>query len=70
LWDWKPSPNVKVGSLVSGGDIIGSVYENELFNEHRILVPPKNKGKVKFIAPPGNYTIDEIVLEIEHNNKT
>jgi len=69
-WTWQPDNNVKVGSLISGGDKYGTVYENELFDEHRILVPPRGKGKVKFIAPQGNYTINETILELEYDNKT
>lgn len=69
MWTWAPDNNVKVGSLLSGGDKYGSVYENELFDEHRILVPPKGRGKVKFIAPPGNYTIHDTILELEYDNK-
>lgn len=68
LWDFEPS-NIKVGSIVSGGDIIGRCFENNLFDEHRILLPPKAKGKVTFIAPAGQYTIREKILEVEYNNK-
>lgn len=67
-WDFEPS-NIKVGSIVSGGDIIGRCFENNLFDEHRILLPPKAKGKVTFIAPPGQYTVREKILEVEFNNK-
>lgn len=39
--------------MVTGGDIIGTCFENNLFDEHRILIPPKGKGKVVYIAPEG-----------------
>ena len=67
-WDFQPG-DVKVGSIVSGGDIIGSCFENNLFDEHRILVPPKAKGRVTYIAPPGQYTVREKILELEFNGK-
>jgi len=44
---------VKEGDLLGQGDIFGQVYENSLFSEHSILVPPKCQGRVTFIAPPG-----------------
>lgn len=40
-WKFTPSPNYKVGDLVSGGDIYGNVYENTLITDHRIMVHPK-----------------------------
>lgn len=40
-WPFTPSKDFKVGDLVSGGDIYGTVYENTLITEHRIMVHPK-----------------------------
>jgi len=37
-WDFVPSADVKVGKLLGPGDIYGSVRENALFHEHRIMV--------------------------------
>jgi len=31
LWDFTPMEGMKEGDLLSGGDIIGNVYENSLF---------------------------------------
>jgi len=45
-WDWKPDHKITVGTMVSGGDILGTVYENSLFKEHRIMVPPGFSGEV------------------------
>jgi len=61
---------MKVGTLVTGGDIYGTVNENNLFDEHRILVPPKAKGRIAYIAPEGTYTIEDNILELEHEGKT
>ena len=30
-WDFSPNKDLKVGSMVSGGDILGYVNENSLF---------------------------------------
>ena len=67
-WDFEPS-GLKVGSIVSGGDIIGKCFENNLFDEHRIMLPPKAKGKVTYVAPAGQYTVREKVIEVEYNDK-
>ena len=53
--------------MVTGGDIIGTCFESNLFNEHRILVPPKIKGKVTYMAIDGNYTIEDEILEVEYD---
>jgi len=63
-WDFRPAPHIKAGSRVTGGDVYGIVIENTLI-EHRLMVPPKAKGEVTFIAPAGHYTNDEIVLELD-----
>ncbi|CAE8644239.1 unnamed protein product [Polarella glacialis] len=52
--------NVKVGDLVSGGDIVGVVRENGLF---------KN-GRVKKVMPAGKYNIETPVVEIEEAGNT
>ncbi|RMZ96348.1 V-type proton ATPase catalytic subunit A [Brachionus plicatilis] len=62
-WDFTPS-NLKVGSHVTGGDIFGEVHENSLI-KHKIMVNPKAKGTVVNIAEPGNYHVEDVVLETE-----
>jgi V-type H+-transporting ATPase subunit A len=69
LWDYTPQ-NVKVGDLVSGGDIVGVVRENGLFKKHFIMVPPKFSGRVKKVMPAGKYTIETPVVEIEEAGNT
>ena len=65
-WSFKPS-KLKTGTLITGGDVIGIVHENDLFAEHRILLPPKAKGRVVEIQPAGNYTVDAPIIEIDEN---
>lgn len=50
-WEFTPSKTVKIGSRVVGGDIIGHVYENELLDTHSILIPPRLKGTITYLAP-------------------
>ncbi|NXA01771.1 VATA ATPase, partial [Nesospiza acunhae] len=63
-WDFVPSKNLRVGSHVTGGDIYGSVAENSLL-QHRLMVPPRSRGTVTYIAPPGHYKVTDVVLELE-----
>ena len=56
LWDFQPQ-NVRVGSHVTGGDIFGLVHENSLI-KHKIMLNPKARGTVTYIAEPGNYHVE------------
>lgn len=67
-WEFIPATNVKIGSHITGGDKIGQVFENSLVT-HKILLPPKARGTVTFIATPGSYTVDETVLEVEFDGE-
>ncbi|KAF2364460.1 ATPsynthase alpha/beta subunit N-terminal extension [Trinorchestia longiramus] len=67
-WEFVPINNVKAGSHITGGDMFGSVYENSLIN-HKILLPPKARGTVTYVAQPGNYTVDDTVLEVEFDGE-
>lgn len=55
-WDFMPQ-NVRVGSNITGGDIFGIVPENTLI-KHKILLPPKARGIVTYIAEPGSYDLN------------
>jgi V-type H+-transporting ATPase subunit A len=52
-WDFTPQ-HVKLGSHVTGGDVYGFVHENTLI-KHKLMLPPKAKGTVTYIAEPGSY---------------
>lgn len=65
-WDFKPEAALRVGSHVTGGDIVGVVFENSLVT-HPIILPPKARGTVTYIAPAGNYCIEDTVVEAEFN---
>lgn len=57
--------DIKVGSMVSGGDVIGVVYENEIIREHKIMIPPGIKGKILKVTPSGTYTVEEVLATVE-----
>merc|ERR1712003_450886 len=63
-WEFTPQ-NVKVGDLVTGGDIVGVIRENGLFREHFVMVHPKFGGKVTKVLPAGKYKLETAVVEIE-----
>ncbi|KAL7428084.1 hypothetical protein ACHAXH_000759 [Discostella pseudostelligera] len=77
---WTFSPNdgvVKEGSAVSGGDVLGVVYENEIIDCHKILVPPNVYGVVTKIHTTGTdnketFLVDDVILEVynESQDKT
>jgi V-type H+-transporting ATPase subunit A len=63
-WEFQPTTNFKVGSNITGGDIFGQVQENTLVL-HKIMLPPRDRGRITYIAQHGNYRIDDEVLEVE-----
>ena len=69
LWSFVPNPKLKNGMLVSGGDVIGSVFENNLFDEHKIILPPKAKGKITYLSEEVEATVRDKVCEVELNGK-
>lgn len=48
--------SLQVGSHVTGGDIYGMVFENSLI-KHKMMLPPRSRGTVTYLAPPGHYNI-------------
>ncbi|CAE6412664.1 unnamed protein product, partial [Rhizoctonia solani] len=67
-WDFTPG-QFKVGDHISGGDIFGSVYENSLVDNHKIMLPPRALGTITSIAEKGSYTVEDTVLEVEFDGK-
>lgn len=68
-WDYKPSTKYKIGDLITGGDVLGTTYENDLFAEHRIMVPPNVYGRIVEMMPVGSYTVSQPVCVIEFEGK-
>ncbi|MCS6783868.1 MAG: V-type ATP synthase subunit A [Candidatus Caldarchaeum sp.] len=62
---WKFIPLVKAGDEVGPGDFLGEVAETPLVVS-KIMVPPDSKpGKLTYVAPEGEYTIEETIAELE-----
>lgn len=69
-YEFKPFHKLKVGDILTGGDIYGSAFENFLFKDHRLMVPPKLQGRLTWIAPPGNYSVTDKILTLELGGQT
>ncbi|XP_066581269.1 V-type proton ATPase catalytic subunit A-like [Prorops nasuta] len=65
-WEFQPT-NMRIGRCITGGDIFGTVYENSLMN-HKLILSPKHQGVVTYIAPSGNYSVDDVILETEFDD--
>ncbi|MCU0605827.1 MAG: V-type ATP synthase subunit A [Candidatus Edwardsbacteria bacterium] len=65
---WTFTPAVKAGDEVAGGDLLGEVPENAWF-VHKVLVPPKVKGRLKSVAKAGEYTVADTVAVLEDGMK-
>jgi len=60
---WAFTPRVEAGDVVQGGAILGVVPETPLI-EHRIMVPPDVSGRLTWVAPVGEYTIEEPIARL------
>ena len=64
--EWLFTPEkLKTGQLLTGGDVIGIVRENDLFCQHKIMLPPKAKGRLVQLQPQGEYDVNTPVIEID-----
>jgi len=67
-WKFTASLDYKVGEQVSGGDVIGTVWENDIITDHKILVPPNVSGTIKSITGNGTFTIEEVLMVVKDVN--
>lgn len=61
---WEFTPTVAAGDTVTGGDTLGTVPETKYFT-HRVLLPPRMHGRIARIAPKGEYTVTDVIAELE-----
>jgi len=71
-WEFTPM-NFREGDTISGGDIFGTVRENDLVNAHKIMCPPHISGTVVKVYGSGSdghdsFTTQDNVLEVEMAN--
>lgn len=61
---WKTTVCVKVGDVLTGGQIYARVPETDLI-EHRLMVPPKLSGTVVEVQPDGEYKLHDCVVKLQ-----
>ncbi len=66
---WLFKPSIEQGTQVQGGDIIGTVEETSIIT-HKIMIPPKVSGTLKTIKEDGEYTITDIIAEVDTDHGT
>lgn len=59
---------LELGSKVSGGDVLGYVQETSIIT-HRIMIPPNVRGVLKWVAPEGDYTVEDVIAEVERDGE-
>jgi V-type H+-transporting ATPase subunit A len=70
-WQYTPVKGLREGMAVSGGDIFGTVFENEIIHSHKIMIPPNVYGTVKKVYGlaadrKDSYSVEDTVLEVEN----
>jgi len=73
-WTFTPSAEIREGAPVTGGDVMGIVYENEIIDAHKILVPPNVYGTVTKIHTNGTdgyetFLVDDVVMEVYNESR-
>jgi len=75
-WTFAPA-RFREGDPITGGDVIGIVFENEIISSHKILCPPNVFGTIKKLNSTGTdrnetFNVDDVVMEVynEGQDKT
>lgn len=61
---WEFRPRVKEGEKATGGIILGTVPETQSL-EHHVMVPLDVEGIFTWVAPPGEYTLEEPIARVQ-----
>lgn len=61
---WRFEPQMQLGDVVGSGSVLGMVQESSCV-EHRIMVPPGISGIIKTLASRGDYTVTDVIAEIQ-----
>ncbi|MEB2835788.1 MAG: ATP synthase subunit A [Desulfurococcales archaeon] len=61
----KPAP----GDTVNPGDVLGWVQETSIIT-HKVMVPPGVHGRLKWLAAEGDYTVEDVIAEVEVDGET
>ncbi|MBQ3923799.1 MAG: V-type ATP synthase subunit A [Spirochaetales bacterium] len=66
---WHFEPSAKVGDTVHGGSRIGSLQETALIRHYIMTEPNQTETKIKSIVGEGDYTINDVIAELEDGTK-
>ncbi len=66
---WSFTPQIESGTDVRPGQLLGAVPETPAI-DHRVLVPPGIVGRLTWVAPAGEYTIEEPIAHVENGSGT
>ncbi len=61
---WDTTVTVKVGDMVSSGDIIATIPETSLI-EHKVMIPNGIEGEVTWTAANGKYKISDVIARVK-----
>lgn len=64
---WEVKINVKVGDILSPGQIYAECDETSVIR-HKCMVPPKMSGKVIEVKEDGKYTVNDVIVILEDEN--
>ena len=62
-WEFTPLPTTEEGKEIVGGTILGEVQESEVI-KHKILVPPKLRGKLLELKA-GEFTVADTIARLQ-----
>ncbi len=60
---WHFTPVASEGAMQSGGAVLGSLPETPLIT-HKVMVPPNLMGRLTWLAPEGDYTLEDEIAVI------
>ncbi len=67
LWHFEPNPELKTGTRIEAGAILGSVQETTSI-AHRILVPPGMDGQLLELITASDVTVEAVVARVKQND--
>ena len=65
---WPFVPAAETGADLVGGDVLGTVQEGRTI-VHRVMVPPRQSGKLAWIAETGDFTVDDVIARLEDGSE-
>ena len=69
LWRFEPQPDLKAGTLIESGAVLGTIQETPTI-AHRILVPPGMGGKLLEIAAASDATVEAVIARVQSEQGT